>query len=79
MEELLKQIDFDIKAIEYLSVITAKVTPHNIQVVRKEFNNDSDALLDAILSVDECRKSNKNAIILQTKVKRFNYKKRKIA
>jgi len=79
MDTLLKQIDFDLKAIEYLSIITTRVTPHNIEVVRNEFKNDADALLDAILSVDEVRKSNKNGVILLTKVKRYNSKRRKSA
>jgi len=76
MDNLLKQLDFDIRAIEYLSVITARVTPHNIEVVRKEFKNDSDALLEEIFAVDEVRKSNKNGVILLTKVKRHNRRKK---
>jgi len=76
MESLINQINFDCLAIEYLSAITAKVTPHNIEVVRNEFKNDADALLDAILSVDEVRKSNKNGVILLTKVKRYNRRRK---
>jgi len=76
MDDLLKQLDFDVKAIEYLSCINAKVTPSNLQVIRNEFKNDPDDLLEAILNIDEVRKCNKNGVILQTKVKRFSNRKK---
>lgn len=77
MDALLEQIQFDCLALEYLSIIEAKITPHNIQAVRDYFKNDADSLLDGILNIDHVRKS-KNKTIFLTKVKRFN-KRRKTA
>jgi hypothetical protein len=77
MESLIKQINFDIKAIDYLKAITAEISPYNIQTARTCFNNNPDDLLDAIISIDEVRKCTKNAVILQAKVKRFNKRRKK--
>jgi hypothetical protein len=80
MESLLKQLNYDIMSMEYLARIDAKLNPANLQVIRNYFNNDSDTLLDAILSMDECRKAKGNVIIEQfRKVKRYNRRRKTAA
>jgi len=71
VDEILNQINFDLLACRYLKQIDAAITPPNIAKAREIFKNDSDALLDTILSIDEVRKaSGKDYIVSVTKIKR---------
>ena len=58
MNELLKQLNFDILACQYLERIDAVVSPANLAKARELFQNDSDLILDSIIGIDQARAIN---------------------
>jgi hypothetical protein len=70
MDNLTNQLNFDCMAVQYLAIIEAKATSSNLQIIREQFKNNQDDLLDGILNIDEVRKS-RNRVIIE------NFKKAK--
>ena len=74
MPNLLKQIDFDSLAVDYLHAISARVNSKNLTTTQRIFKNDIDLLLDAVISVDEARTINNPEIENIRKIRRYKNK-----
>ena len=68
-ETIVKWIEFDIRASEYLNCVGAPVTSKNLEIVQDIFEENIDKLFYAILSIDEVRKSKQN-IVMECRRKR---------
>ena len=74
MENLIKQLNFDILAMKYLQKIDAAVTAENLNTCRTVFQNNIDTLLDAVLGVDTARAVDSSEVENTRKIRRHKRK-----